>query len=392
MVPTNFPRDPRFCQIIQAVKKGREKCQGSYQRAGYYAAKFGVPYVFRCHAGLIGWASPLIARGKHVGTVICSQVLMWEPDDFFWVELAEMTHGLNVDIGSLVEAARELPIISSDRVQAGSELLFAVCDYVVQSGLTLIEQRKRITRQQARLGEEIRHRKRLENLVKAERRASALFRISNNEYELLLKIKVGDTAGAHKMLDQILADIIAENGADLPMVKTRLQELAVLMVRAAAEAGGDVPRLLALSHQFLKSLSSLNTIEEVSLVIAGALDMVPEERLAEPPGSRKWVIQRAINFMRQNYHRKLTLAQIAKAAFVSKYHLCHVFKKELGCTVLDYPARLRVEEAKKMLRENRRPLREVVRLVGFSDPSYFCKAFRKTEGITPGRFQKRCAN
>ena len=66
-----------FCQQVRQV--GRPRCRRCYARAGKEAAKYGEPYIFRCHAGLVLWAAPLMVEGEHVATIICGQVLMWEP-------------------------------------------------------------------------------------------------------------------------------------------------------------------------------------------------------------------------------------------------------------------------------------------------------------------------
>ena len=60
MVSTeNHVPDCRFCHLIKSDPKGEKKCCRSYARACREAAKYGEPYVFRCHAGLISWRSPL---------------------------------------------------------------------------------------------------------------------------------------------------------------------------------------------------------------------------------------------------------------------------------------------------------------------------------------------
>ncbi|MCO5387328.1 MAG: PocR ligand-binding domain-containing protein [Desulfosporosinus sp.] len=81
-VPGNFERS-EFCRYIRSQPEGERKCQDSYKRASLEAAKWEEPYFFRCHAGLVIWAVPIMIRGVSMGSIICGQVLMWEPDHFF---------------------------------------------------------------------------------------------------------------------------------------------------------------------------------------------------------------------------------------------------------------------------------------------------------------------
>ncbi|HHW28846.1 MAG TPA: hypothetical protein GXX21_04745 [Syntrophomonadaceae bacterium] len=96
----------KFCKIIFQLQNGFRRCQGAYKRAGKQAAALGEPYIFRCPSGLIEWAAPIIIDGEHIGTIICGQVLMWEPEEFFWVELREMNNDITSDFQQLFEAAK----------------------------------------------------------------------------------------------------------------------------------------------------------------------------------------------------------------------------------------------------------------------------------------------
>ncbi|MCF8011106.1 MAG: PocR ligand-binding domain-containing protein [Clostridiales bacterium] len=80
----------RFCKVIRENPQARKRCSEAYARAGKLAATMGEPYIFRCPAGLVEWATPILYKGQHLGTIICGQILMWEPEDFFWIELSIM--------------------------------------------------------------------------------------------------------------------------------------------------------------------------------------------------------------------------------------------------------------------------------------------------------------
>ena len=76
-----------FCQFIRSHSKGEKKCLNSYKEATLEAAKWNEPYFFRCHAGLVIWAVPIILDDVFLGSIICGQVLLWKPDEFFLREL-----------------------------------------------------------------------------------------------------------------------------------------------------------------------------------------------------------------------------------------------------------------------------------------------------------------
>ena len=150
----NYVPDCRFCQLIKSDPQGRQKCRRSYARAGREAAKYGEPYVFRCHAGLVAWAVPIIIN-KHQGAVICGQVLMWEPEDYFLDEIGMMVKDLDVNISEIKMAALQLNVLPSDKVQAITDLLFVIANQIMNHESTFFSEQKSIAAYQALLSEEI---------------------------------------------------------------------------------------------------------------------------------------------------------------------------------------------------------------------------------------------
>ena len=84
----------------------------------------------------------------------------------------------------------------------------------------------------------------------------------------------------------------------------------------------------------------------------------------------------------------IQLDQMAKDLFVSKFYLCHVFKKNTGTTVVQYITQQRISLAKKLLRSTDQSLTEIASAVGYESPSYFSQIFREKEGITPKSYRE----
>jgi two-component system response regulator YesN len=66
-----------------------------------------------------------------------------------------------------------------------------------------------------------------------------------------------------------------------------------------------------------------------------------------------------------------------------------LFKKETGEGFVEYVTKFRVEKAKALLKNADLKAVEVGPMVGFSDPKYFSKVFKKTTGMTPSEFKDR---
>lgn len=98
-------------------------------------------------------------------------------------------------------------------------------------------------------------------------------------------------------------------------------------------------------------------------------------------------ILQAKNFMWHNYAKKLTLDAIADHVHLNPQYFSVLFKRETGESVTTHLTNLRVEQAKTLLKDTTQPINEISREVGYDDPDYFSRLFRKTTGTTPRQYR-----
>ena len=98
-------------------------------------------------------------------------------------------------------------------------------------------------------------------------------------------------------------------------------------------------------------------------------------------------VRLACEYIDKNYQEDINLNKISNYVSLSKNYFCNIFKKETGITIWDYLIRIRMEEAKKMLLETEQKTYEISERVGYDDPSYFGRLFKKYTGFTPIEFR-----
>lgn len=96
-------------------------------------------------------------------------------------------------------------------------------------------------------------------------------------------------------------------------------------------------------------------------------------------------------FICENYQKKITLEEIAAAAYVSKYHFARLFKKAFGMTVLGYLSDFRFRKASVLLTYVGLSPSEAAESVGW-DLQTMNVHFKKTLGMTAGEFARREKN
>ncbi len=94
-------------------------------------------------------------------------------------------------------------------------------------------------------------------------------------------------------------------------------------------------------------------------------------------------IDRAIEFIHGNFGRKITVEEIAKDVCLSPSHLSHIFKKDVGKTVMGYLTDIRLQSARKLLLLKKYSISEIAFQCGFSSPSHLSQSFKNHYGMSP---------
>ena len=98
------------------------------------------------------------------------------------------------------------------------------------------------------------------------------------------------------------------------------------------------------------------------------------------------IVKKARDYLDKHYREALSLQSVADILGVSAGYLSKCFKAQGGSSFTEYLTDIRIEAAKKMMRETGESITEISYAVGFSDPGYFSKCFRKKEDITPSEY------
>ncbi len=88
-------------------------------------------------------------------------------------------------------------------------------------------------------------------------------------------------------------------------------------------------------------------------------------------------------FINKNYKNNITLGGIAEEVGGNASYLSYLFSKECKETVKEYISRLKITEAKRLLKETNTPIKEIAKILGFSTSNYFVRFFKTNAGIPP---------
>ncbi len=108
-------------------------------------------------------------------------------------------------------------------------------------------------------------------------------------------------------------------------------------------------------------------------------EKVEERENEELPG----VLRRAHEYIDANYERPLQLSEVAEELRITPSYLSRLFSRYGSITFVDYLTNVRMERAKELLRGGKYSIKEISRLVGYHDPNYFSRIFKKISGLAP---------
>lgn len=369
-----------FCEIVRQIPGGVKRCKESYRQAAIESAKWKEPYFFRCHAGLVMWAVPIIIWGEALGAIICGQVLLWKPDDFFWQE-QELYHSKYKQFDKLVVAVQKLEVVSAERSQAAADLLFIVVNHLVARNIRVLEDLDQANKLQQKL------RLKLENYNVTDNKDSINYDSYLKKEQILLNhIRLGDKKSTEATLIGMFADLFALTKGKAEEINKRIFELCCVVSRAAVEGGVDTERAMSILDNYNTDLKEIELIFQQSNKIIGSYI---DDIFAFSDRKHVGMVKKAREYILENYSRQIKVEDVAASLYISSSHLSRLFRQELNCTVLEYLTRVRIEKALSLLKNNENSIQEVSKIVGFKYPSYFVRLFKQYTGITPLAYRNK---
>ena len=177
---------------------------------------------------------------------------------------------------------------------------------------------------------------------------------------------------------------------DLSFGHNRLQELfsfpKVISVKDRQTAVALFQELIAYRKDitFTNCLAANGTLLRLIQFYLEQGDATPIRNLR-----RDRTMQSTLQYIGENLHRHLTVAELAQQAGYSTAHFTRNFKKNFGCLPLDYIADQKISHAKKRLRDTEHSVTTIAEELGFNDTGYFGKFFKAKTGVSPLTYRKK---
>lgn len=109
-------------------------------------------------------------------------------------------------------------------------------------------------------------------------------------------------------------------------------------------------------------------------------------------GSYPAQLKKALFYINKNYKQKITTEALSEYCGISPQHLIRLFRKHLGTTPIRFINKNKIFHAIEMLRTTELSVKEIAYELGFDDPNYFSRLFKKEEKMSPCDTRLRIRN
>ncbi len=163
----------------------------------------------------------------------------------------------------------------------------------------------------------------------------------------------------------------------------------MLISHAAMDGGLDYGLGMQMSSEYIELIQSTDTVADLSALFSRlCLDYARRVAELRKLAGGSPLVRQINQYVWSHLYEKISPASAAGALGRNCTYLCTCFKKETGKTIANYIQECKVDEAKRLLEFGSLSIIEISELLCFTNPSYFCKIFKKWSGVSPARFRK----
>lgn len=205
-----------------------------------------------------------------------------------------------------------------------------------------------------------------------------LTQLIEKEQQLIHQLWSGDYDNA---FEAYFNEVVLDANGNVQKVRERFTETRILLERLLIESGMDIK----IPDQLFAGTTIYQLREEAIAQLALAAKLMTAWRVERSEGA----INQAKQYITEHYKASITLEEVAGKVQLSPYYFSKLFKEEAGVTFIEWLSTYRIEKAKKLLSDTTMSLKEICYEVGYHDPNYFSRVFRKMTGTTPTDYRRK---
>ncbi|GMA97435.1 response regulator [Pelosinus sp. IPA-1] len=211
-----------------------------------------------------------------------------------------------------------------------------------------------------------------------------------DEKLIMMAIKAGNTKSVTHYLTVVFDKIITLK-VSYKAIQMICIELIGIANRIARESSIDVKEIYSNKDIPYDEMKKQETVMDVKKWIGGVYERLINLLLsADDSENYTDSTRKAIQYIRRNYTQDVSLYQAAQEIGINSSYLSRTFKEDCGIGFAEYLNNIRVSQAKYLMERTDIKLKEIVKMAGFNNYTYFFKVFKVMTGRTPVEYKAIC--
>ena len=158
-------------------------------------------------------------------------------------------------------------------------------------------------------------------------------------------------------------------------------EVFSLLDRALAERNHLTPNSTSMISLYISQVFTLISRSNIKKIMDKPLTLNQD-------GTMSTLLQDVIYFIRSNFSKDIRIDDLCVKFNVSSQYLTRLFQKYIGLPPIKYINKLRISQAKDLIKYSNMPMKEIAYEIGIPDPYYFSRLFKKIEGISATEYKQ----
>lgn len=140
-------------------------------------------------------------------------------------------------------------------------------------------------------------------------------------------------------------------------------------------------------RNILESILECNNLFDLENIVIKFIDDI--SLILNDSSKKNLTVPSILEYIHKNYsNTNLCLDDISKNTYLTPTYICVIFKDQMSKTVNKYITEYRIEKAKVFLKDSNIKMSDIAGKVGYNDPNYFSKIFRKETSYTPSEYRR----
>jgi YesN/AraC family two-component response regulator len=206
------------------------------------------------------------------------------------------------------------------------------------------------------------------------------------EKHILNFLKLGLKQELIAAIEELIEEIKNRKGISSDNIIQIFIQLIGNTVKFLVDMNINISHVFGNDYNIYQRLSSKETLDEISVWLMGFYSGMLQY-MANMGDDNKSQADRILDYLYNNYKLNIDTTSIADSIGLSYSSVGRIVKNKTGKNVLEYINGLRIEEAKRLLRQTNMNMMDIAINIGYNNDQSFARFFKKYEGVTPGEFR-----